>query len=172
MSERLSAGMLLSTTDASVWAREFCAIAGTLGHPNIDEGWMIGWFANAMAAQKMAMTSQVQPADFRVPMPKVNPAPPPMPEEASDWNFDPEQPEQPSTETMVETKRPFPTKMSAAGVPHWEELTEKEIEALKADEIEGAPAPLPVKPLTDLTGVGCAPAFEGYQPNGALPETD
>jgi hypothetical protein len=74
-------------------------------------------------------------------MPKVNPAPPPMPEEASDWNFDPEQPEQPSTETM-------------------------------ADEIEGTPAPMPVKPLTDLTGVDCAPAFEGYQPNGALPETD
>ena len=53
----------------------------------------------------------------------------------------PEQPEQPSTETM-------------------------------ADEIEGTPATMPIEPLTDLTGVDYAPAFEGYQPNGALPETD
>jgi hypothetical protein len=33
--------------DASKWASEFCKIARDLGH-NIDEGWMIGWFANAI----------------------------------------------------------------------------------------------------------------------------
>lgn len=33
--------------DASKWAASFCAIARALGH-NLDEGWMIGWFANAI----------------------------------------------------------------------------------------------------------------------------
>jgi hypothetical protein len=56
--------LLHSTTDARVWAREWCRIAregmgpeaiATLPAPVsialdalIDEGWMIGWFANAM----------------------------------------------------------------------------------------------------------------------------
>src|SRR5580692_1114276 len=42
---------LYSTTDAQVWAREWCRIARELkaeGKDLIDEGWMIGWFANAM----------------------------------------------------------------------------------------------------------------------------
>ena len=35
------------TTDASIWAREFCKI-----FPDApDEGTMIGWFANAMMAK-------------------------------------------------------------------------------------------------------------------------
>ena len=38
---------LHGTTDASVWAKEFCRIAKTLGH-DLDEGWMISWFANAI----------------------------------------------------------------------------------------------------------------------------
>jgi hypothetical protein len=33
--------------DASKWAAAFCEIAKGLGH-DIDEGWMIGWFANAI----------------------------------------------------------------------------------------------------------------------------
>jgi len=33
--------------DAAKWAAEFCKIARDHGH-NIDEGWMIGWFANAI----------------------------------------------------------------------------------------------------------------------------
>jgi hypothetical protein len=33
--------------DAAKWAAEFCKIARDLGH-DIDEGWMIGWFANAI----------------------------------------------------------------------------------------------------------------------------
>lgn len=33
--------------DAGKWATAFCQIAKKLGH-DIDEGWMIGWFANAI----------------------------------------------------------------------------------------------------------------------------
>lgn len=42
---------LLVTTDAMVWAQEWCRIARDLeaeGKSLIDEGWMVGWFANAM----------------------------------------------------------------------------------------------------------------------------
>ena len=34
--------------DAAKWAAAFCEIAASLGHKGIDEGWMIGWFANAI----------------------------------------------------------------------------------------------------------------------------
>lgn len=34
---------LHGTTDAEVWASEFCRL-----HPEIDKGLMIGWFANAI----------------------------------------------------------------------------------------------------------------------------
>lgn len=34
--------------DASKWAAAFCQTAKKLGHGDIDEGWMIGWFANAI----------------------------------------------------------------------------------------------------------------------------
>ena len=67
MSRKLTASQLLATTDAAVWAEQFCLIAKDLGLEGIDEGWMIGWFANAMAAQEMAMRSQTLPADFRFP---------------------------------------------------------------------------------------------------------
>jgi hypothetical protein len=33
--------------DAAKWAAAFCQIAKALGH-EIDEGWMICWFANAI----------------------------------------------------------------------------------------------------------------------------
>lgn len=33
--------------NAELWAEAFCQIAKKQGH-NIDEGWMIGWFANAI----------------------------------------------------------------------------------------------------------------------------
>ena len=44
---------LHSTTDARVWAEEWCRIAREIeasndGREIIDEGWMIGWFANAI----------------------------------------------------------------------------------------------------------------------------
>jgi hypothetical protein len=34
--------------DASKWAKAFCQHAKKLGHQDIDEGWMIVWFANAI----------------------------------------------------------------------------------------------------------------------------
>ena len=38
----------LPSFDARDWAASFCEIAAKNGHPGIDEGWMIGWFANAL----------------------------------------------------------------------------------------------------------------------------
>lgn len=34
--------------DAAKWAAAFCQYAKHLGYGDIDEGWMIGWFANAI----------------------------------------------------------------------------------------------------------------------------
>lgn len=34
--------------DGSKWAAAFCQHAAKLGVVGIDEGWMIGWFANAI----------------------------------------------------------------------------------------------------------------------------
>jgi hypothetical protein len=46
----LSAPELLAACrdDAAKWAAAFCQHAEKLGHTGIDEGWMIGWFANAI----------------------------------------------------------------------------------------------------------------------------
>ena len=42
-----------------------------------------------------------------------------------------------------------------------------------ADSTETVEAePEAIEPMADLSGVDYAPAFEGYQPNGSLPETD
>ena len=43
----------LPSFDAADWAEAFCRIATNLGYKDaegkpIDEGWMIGWFANAL----------------------------------------------------------------------------------------------------------------------------
>ncbi len=35
--------------DAEKWAAEFCKIARDKGH-DLDEGWVLGWFANAIEA--------------------------------------------------------------------------------------------------------------------------
>lgn len=47
---------LLGTNDAMVWAEEFVkTMQRNKWEPNdIDEGLMVGWFANAMVAQEMA----------------------------------------------------------------------------------------------------------------------
>jgi hypothetical protein len=34
--------------DAAKWAAEFRKIAVKLGYSDMDEGWLIGWFANAI----------------------------------------------------------------------------------------------------------------------------
>ena len=70
---------LMSTTDAMVWAEEFCRIFdggtvvsgdlreakyATAKSPFVDEGTMVGWFANAMGVgemfyrQRLAVTAQ------------------------------------------------------------------------------------------------------------------
>ena len=52
------------------------------------------------------------------------------------------------------------------------ELAER-IKAYVSDPgLEPAEEPEPIEPMTDLSAVDYAPAFEGYQPNGSLPETD
>jgi hypothetical protein len=44
---------LLETNDAHIWAQEFVLYNRDYLQPDIDwEGLMIGWFANAMAAQE------------------------------------------------------------------------------------------------------------------------
>lgn len=53
------ATLLHSTTDAQVWAREWCRIAKAFleaddGRLIIDEGWMTGWFANAIEVGRAA----------------------------------------------------------------------------------------------------------------------
>jgi hypothetical protein len=45
---------LLQTTDAMIWAEEFCRIYHN-GKHDIEPGWLVGWFANAMLAQEMAL---------------------------------------------------------------------------------------------------------------------
>jgi len=45
--------------DAGMWASAFCQTATKLGM-DIDEGWMIGWFANAIEA---AWTKRMQRAE-------------------------------------------------------------------------------------------------------------
>lgn len=37
--------------DAREWAAEFRKTAIKLGYSDMDEGWLIGWFANAMMNQ-------------------------------------------------------------------------------------------------------------------------
>lgn len=50
---------LYASTDAQVWAAEWCNIAREIsgaddGRQVIDEGWMVGWFANAMETARAA----------------------------------------------------------------------------------------------------------------------
>lgn len=47
--------------DAQKWAQEWCKVAvdlGNQGHEVVDEGWMIGWFANAIEAGRAAGKSE------------------------------------------------------------------------------------------------------------------
>lgn len=59
--------LLHSTDDAATWATEWCRIAREIegrGESVIDEGWMIGWFANAMGvAEMLGRSRQVEVSD-------------------------------------------------------------------------------------------------------------
>jgi hypothetical protein len=46
--------------DASRWAAAFCQIAKKQGH-DLDEGWMLGWFANAIEHSTMVRTARARP---------------------------------------------------------------------------------------------------------------
>lgn len=50
-------------TDAAIWAAEFNKIAAQLGYSRMDEGWLIGWFANAIEAGRSAGIQYQQVAD-------------------------------------------------------------------------------------------------------------
>lgn len=38
----------LPSFDARDWAKAFVKIAATVGYPDMDEEWMVTWFANAL----------------------------------------------------------------------------------------------------------------------------
>jgi hypothetical protein len=48
--------------DAAAWAAEFCKTAKKLGYGDIDEGWMIGWFANAIETAHDKRVARAVPA--------------------------------------------------------------------------------------------------------------
>ncbi len=62
MRAQQTTGRLLGTTDAAVWASEFMRIKHEIetandGRLTDDEGWMIGWFANAIETGRQAASS-------------------------------------------------------------------------------------------------------------------
>ena len=47
--------------DAAAWAVAFCQHAKKYGDADIEESWMIGWFANAIEAAHDARVRRMQP---------------------------------------------------------------------------------------------------------------
>lgn len=47
--------------DGAAWAAAFCQTCEKLGIQGIDEGWMTGWFANAIEASWDKRTHRAQP---------------------------------------------------------------------------------------------------------------
>ena len=47
--------------DAARWATAFCQIAKRSQGLDIDEGWMIGWFANAIEHSTMVRQARARP---------------------------------------------------------------------------------------------------------------
>lgn len=68
----MSDGDLLDTLgdDGSLWAEAFCQIAKKNGL-DIDEGWMIGWFANAIEASWDKRTRRAEPSTKPIPPKKL-----------------------------------------------------------------------------------------------------
>ena len=50
--------LALMGTNGAAWAIEFQKIATKLGYSAMDEGWLIGWFANAIEAGRAAGRKQ------------------------------------------------------------------------------------------------------------------
>ncbi len=58
--------VLYATDDAMIWAEEWCKVAREIaaaddGREVIDEGWMVGWYANAMETAKQLAFCWVRP---------------------------------------------------------------------------------------------------------------
>ncbi len=47
--------------DAAAWAKLFMETWEKLGKPELDEGWMLSWFANAMMAMHDHMRPDLAP---------------------------------------------------------------------------------------------------------------
>ena len=47
-------------TDAMLWAQEFNKTAVKLGYSEMDEGWLIGWFANAIENSDVIRCNQLR----------------------------------------------------------------------------------------------------------------
>jgi hypothetical protein len=61
--EELTQKLLHATTDAQVWAQEWIKIASLMRRDQIlDEGWMIGWFANAMCVAEDHLRRRLEAA--------------------------------------------------------------------------------------------------------------
>ena len=62
---KFKASTLLASNDALVWAKAFEQYKkeNNWSLEEIDEGLMIGWFANAMAAQEFAMIREQEKKD-------------------------------------------------------------------------------------------------------------
>ena len=58
--EKETDGQLLERLgdDAAKWAAEFRKTAIKLGYSDMDEGWLIGWFANAIEYSTMIRREQ------------------------------------------------------------------------------------------------------------------
>lgn len=70
---------LAATTDARVWAEEWCRVARELaakgvGEDLIDEGWMIGWFANAIEVGRAAGIAEGKAAKIQAMLDEVDAA--------------------------------------------------------------------------------------------------
>lgn len=50
---------LYSTTNAMVWAEEFNKVQKELYWFEVDEGWLLGWFANAIEKWRSAEQSYI-----------------------------------------------------------------------------------------------------------------
>ena len=46
--DRLASEMMMPSFDARDWAQSFRKIAIDLGYSDMDEGWLVTWFANAL----------------------------------------------------------------------------------------------------------------------------
>lgn len=63
--------------DAAKWAAAFCQHAKKIGHNDIDEGWMTGWFANAIESSHSLRTSRKRTLGDAVRAARGGDAPPP-----------------------------------------------------------------------------------------------